>query len=303
VQPAHLAAFNQQLRRAQQAIGGRLRLPLVPSAGLEPEFNRITAQLRGTANARVDTLYSLLLRHEVNVSLATQALTQVQAGSPLAAHILADRAHAQNLLARFAPALADAEAALAVTHDLAAAQNARAVALVGLDRLDEALPALDALALGGSRQAALKWTSSVQLLRGQPAAAEANLREVLSSEPNDARAFDLLWLYLAAERQGRGREAIAPHLANTDVSRWPGALLHHFGGLIDRDAVLKSAAQRSDMERLNLAEAWFYLGQQALARGQTEDARLAMGRVLDTGALPYREHTFARLFLERLNAR
>ncbi|MFX8274271.1 hypothetical protein ABTL44_19820, partial [Acinetobacter baumannii] len=80
------------------------------------------------------------------------------------------------------------------------------------------------------------------------------------------RQFMLLWLYLAAERQGgRGKAAIADELASADTSKWAGALLCYLGGSLDRDALLKLAKEKPDTERLRLAEAYFFIGQQLAA--------------------------------------
>jgi lipoprotein NlpI len=303
VLPADLSAFREQLLRARQAAGGKLRLPLVQTAGLEAEFERIDRRVRSAPGARQDNLNNLLLRNEVARLFDTQALSRIRTGSLLAARVLAQRAIAHNLLGDFAAGLADADAALTALPEHEPALDARGVALVGLGRLDDALPAFEALARRGNRAAALNWLGSVQLVRGQPAAAEQVLREAVATGGDDDREFALLWLYLAAEQLGRGQAAIAPHVAAADPNKLTGALLHFFAGRIDQAALLKLAGQPAEMARLNLAEAWFFIGQQQLVRGQTDDALRSLRRVLDTGALPFREYTYALLLVARLAPR
>ena len=70
-------------------------------------------------------------------------------------------------------------------------------------------------------------------------------------------------------------------------------------GSLDRDALLKKTREKPEMERLNLAEANFYIGQQLAARGQREEALRWFARTADSGASPYRETTFAQLELQR----
>jgi lipoprotein NlpI len=53
------------------------------------------------------------------------------------------------------------------------------------------------------------------------------------------------------------------------------------------------------MERLNLAEAYFFIGQRHAALGEGDEALKWYERVLQTRAVPYREMTFARLELQR----
>ena len=55
--------------------------------------------------------------------------------------------------------------------------------------------------------------------------------------------------------------------------------------------------------RLNLSEAWFYVGQQLLLTGDSDGARRMFQRTVEIGALPYREHAFAQLELKRVSGR
>jgi lipoprotein NlpI len=174
------------------------------------------------------------------------------------------------------------------------------VAQVGLGQVDAALRSFEQLQAQDPGGGAAQWSGTLHLQQGQARLAEAQLRGALERASGDSRGFALLWLYLATEAEGRGRATIAPHLDDVDPKTLVGALLHHFAGRLDREQLLALARQPADMERLNLAEAWFYLGQQHLVRGETEAAVQAMHRVLDTDAVPYREHTLARLALRRL---
>jgi hypothetical protein len=70
-------------------------------------------------------------------------------------------------------------------------------------------------------------------------------------------------------------------------------------GRIDRDALFRVARERPEMERLNMAEVNFFIGQQAYARGQHEEALKWFKRAVETEAVPYREVTFARMQIER----
>ena len=91
---------------------------------------------------------------------------------------------------------------------------------------------------------------------------------------------------------------MAEHIASTDAKKLTGAILRHLTGSLDREAVLRVAAEQSSMERLNLAEAYFFIGQRLLNQGQRDEAERWFQRTLDTQATPYRELTFARLELK-----
>ena len=92
-----------------------------------------------------------------------------------------------------------------------------------------------------------------------------------------------------------------PALAGRNAD--PGVLAHHLAGRISQDEMLRAARKDKQMERLNLSEAWFYIGQRLLLAGDTESARRMFQRTVDIGALPYREHAFAQLELRRASAR
>src|SRR5262249_40859167 len=114
------------------------------------------------------------------------------------------------------------------------------------------------------------------------------------------RDFALIWLYIAAEYQGgRGKQAIAPYVDAIDSKQWAGTLLHFLDGRLDRDALLKRAREPAEMERLNLAEAYFYIGQQLAARPKREQALPWFVRATETKASPYREVTFSQLEMQR----
>jgi tetratricopeptide (TPR) repeat protein len=300
VLPGDLEAFRDQVLKARQQLGGRLRLALVDMARLAPEFDRIESRVRSEQGGRADTLTNILLRNEASRLLAARSLEVVEPGSRLAARILAVRAEAGNLLGDFGSGLADAEAALAIAADNESAREARAVALLGLGRAEEALAVFLPLRETGRRIAASKWVGALHFALGRDAEAQAALREAIDGGSGDDRDFALLWLYLAAERQGgRGAAAVEPYLAGADTARLPGALLHHLAGRIDREAVLRVVRESPEMQRLNEAEFSFFIGQQHAARGQSDEALQWMRRTVETRASPYRELSFARLALQR----
>jgi lipoprotein NlpI len=308
VLPAELPAYRENINRMRQMVGGRVRLPLVDFQALEPEMQALERRLRGSRGWRADTLGSILMRSEAMRLIDGKVLEGLPDTSPLRAKVLASRAASANLLGEFGQGLRDADAALAIKADFDLASDARGVALLGLGRAEEALAEFKRVANradGSTRTAAQKWVGAIQLHLGRPAEAEQALRDVVDSGGGDEREFALLWLHAAAERQGagRGKQAIAPHVDGVDAKKLTGALLRFLAGQLDRDALIRSARERADMERLNLAEAYFFIGQQLMNTGQREEAQRWFNRVVETGATPYREVTFAKLELQRLAAR
>lgn len=303
VLPGELEGYRERVGRARQLLGAqRLRLNLVDRKSLETAFNDVAERMaRFRKGARPDALWELMLGSEISRLVDAELLAQVAPDSRLAAWARVERAQAHNHLGDFEPALADAEAALAVRaegEEGGAALEAKGVALIGLGRPAEALAAFhqqtELTGAGGS------WLGTAHYMLGDYAQAEAALRDSAANASGEARQSALLWLYLAAEHQGgRGREAIAEDLAVADASQWRGALLSYLGGGLDRDALLKQAREKPEAERLRLAEAYFFIGQQLVAQGRRSEALPWFERTLATQAVPYREFTLAKWELRR----
>ncbi|HEY8879334.1 MAG TPA: hypothetical protein VIN03_17320, partial [Roseateles sp.] len=61
----------------------------------------------------------------------------------------------------------------------------------------------------------------------------------------------------------------------------------------------KLAREKPETERLRLAEAYFFIGQQLAAQGRRGEALPWFERTLTTQAVPYREFTLAKWELKR----
>ncbi len=303
VLPADLAAFRDNVLRARQQAFSRARLSLFDAQAVSAAAQLTERRLRASRGWRNDALGEILARNEMGKLVATQVLPQVEPGSKLAALVLADRASAQNLLGQHEAALADAELALASQPDMADAGETRAVALTGLGRAEEALQQFQKLLQQERKADWLSWAGSLELLLGRPAEAETLLQEALERAQGEGREFTLLWLYLTAEARGAGQEAVAAQVDSVEADKLTGALLRYFTGRLTRDALVAQARAKPDMQRLNLAEAYYFIGRQLSSQGRAQEAQRWYRLTLEQQALPFREHMFAQLELNRAAAR
>jgi tetratricopeptide (TPR) repeat protein len=303
VLPADLASYRERVQAARKLGGVSARLPLLDFDSLRGAFGEIDRRVQRTLGQQTDTLREIVTRQEVDRLLATETLLRAGPDSPLAAAALERRAIANSMLADFKATLADADGALAAAPEGGYSHYTRGLALLSLGRADEAVAALQQVKNPGSRALLERGIGGAQYYQGQYAQAEQTFRQSAQESSGEDRVFALNWLYLAAERKGgAGKAALDPYLGEVDKGAWPGVLVHYLAGNASQDDVIKLARQDKRMERLNLAEAYFYLGQRMLLTGKTDDARRMFQRTLDTRATPYREHALAEVELKRAAA-
>ena len=304
VLPNDLASYRERVQAARRMSGTTLRLPLLDADRLHGVFADIERRMQRQFGSTSDALREMVLREELELALATEVLKVAGESSPLAGPVLAKRALANNMLNHFDATLADVDKALPLSAQASELLYARGLALLSLGRAEEAVAAMRSAREPGSRSFVIKGLGNAQYYVGRYAEAEASFREAALESSGDDRDFALIWLYLAAERNGgKGRDAIAQFVDQTDGERWPGAVVHYLAGRVSQDELLRSARKDKQMERLNLSEAWFYVGQQLLLTGDAEGARRMFQRTVDIGALPYREHAFAQIELKRAAGR
>jgi hypothetical protein len=313
VLPADLDGYRERIARARVVAGHQVRLALVDRKAMESEYEAIDKRLaKFRRGPKGDGLWDLLVGNEVLRSYDSLLLDRIGPTGPLRPRVLLERARASNLLGEFAAGLADAEAALAATsgaapsisltpEDLAAAHEARGVALAGLGRMKDAQVAFQSQVTASGAASPSSWLGVTHFMLGDFSASEAALRETLNNASGEDRSFTLIWLYLASERQqpGRGKPALRDEAERADTGQWSSALMRHLAGLLDREALLQMARAKPELERLRLAEAYFYIGQQALVAGQRGDAQPWFERSVATQAVPYREFSLARWELKR----
>lgn len=305
VLPADLDVFREKTMQARQNTGRTLRLLLVDRASLEPMGRNIDRRASRFAMSRPDALLKIVGQQEFERQMADAVLPQLTPGSPLALKVLSERAIAHNLLGEFQLGLLDAQTVLATAPADPQAMEARAVALVGLNRSADASEDFEKLLRNNNQQGSALWLAISQYMQGEPGKAERTIKQQLDTTSGDERTFSLIWLHLAAERQqaGKGKTAVGSELAGIDGKAWPGVILHHLAGKASRETLMGLASQEPDQERLRMAEATFFVGQQQLIQGQTEEARQWFERAMQTKAVPYREVSLARVELQKLGAK
>ena len=200
---------------------------------------------------------------------------------------------------RYLAALADLDEALKLQPKVLAWQIDRAGMLSKLGRTADA----DAL-YRRLRQAApgddyLRNSLAVHsFAEGRFAEAEALFRAV---KPEDAnQPYEAIFAHLSGLRQRTGDSVwLRQHRVGT--AGWPAPIQRYLLGEIDRAALLQAARDTFDLRTTEQqCEAYFSLGEAALAAGDVETARREFENCVQSGIVGFIEYGLAKRELERL---
>ena len=216
------------------------------------------------------------------------------------------RADAYRRLGRFDLAIADYSRAIAIAPGDSASHGGRALARQRLGQYDPAIAdfgeaiRLDPRGTTIAGTTAYKERGSLRFHLGQYSEAARDFQHSLRLIPHDAYA--VLWLYLARQRSGiDGRAELADHAGRLALTRWPGPVVALFLGDASPSEVLK--AMRHDDERRQRereCEAFFYLGEYHLLRGDVELAARFLRKSEMAGITNFMEYAGAKAELKKL---
>ncbi|HEY1632078.1 MAG TPA: tetratricopeptide repeat protein [Rhizomicrobium sp.] len=142
----------------------------------------------------------------------------------------------------------------------------------------------------------------VQAVLGRTDMARGDLEHAIAMRPRST--IDQVWLHIVHLRLKQDDRAwLAGAAGRLDLGEWPGPALAYFAGQIPADDMtqiaLKSASTAKWHQR---CDAWFYLGEEAAARGDDARARdLFRQTVSRCNALDF-EWDAAKMELKRLGA-
>jgi len=200
---------------------------------------------------------------------------------------------------RFAAALADLDEALKLRPRVLAWQIDRAVFLSRLGRTAEADALFARLWEARPADDYLRNALAVhQFAEGRFAEAEALFRAVKPDNGNFA--YEVIFGYLAGLRRGApDRGWLQQNLARD--AAWPAPIQRYLLGEIDWAALLQAARDTFDLRTTEQqCEAYFALGEVALAAGDRETARRELENCVQSGIVGFIEYGLARRDLERL---
>ncbi len=106
----------------------------------------------------------------------------------------------------------------------------------------------------------------------------------------------MLWLYLARSRAGQdGRSELGKNAQRLKVAAWPGQVVGLYLGNASAAAILQAAKDRDPKkDKEQHCEAYFYLADHALLRGDRAETIRLFKAAIDTGVTSFIEYTSAQ---------
>jgi lipoprotein NlpI len=197
-------------------------------------------------------------------------------------------------------ALADFEQAILLAPSDARLYTDRGVAYELLGDYSSAIRDFDrAIAFKPNHASAIEGRGRTNFYLGNFAQAAADLQRGLALDSADV--YGVLWLHLARQRLHQDdNEDFAAHAAVVDSTRWPGPIVRYLlGGLASDSLRVLAAAAELDGQGQRCAVA-FYLGEEALLRGDSVAATPLFDETRATCPKELNEHRAAVAELQRM---
>ena len=156
-----------------------------------------------------------------------------------------------------------------------------------------------ALELDPSSQSPLMTLAYTNYFERNYQEASRNLLVLLKNRSEVNHGYAAIWLYLAAKRNNEEAATVVKPFLASNQSAWPHPLLQYLMGDKTIDQVLDAArADQKDPSRL--CELYFYLGEESLINGKTDQAKEFFRKSIDTGVVEFNEYLMSKRNLQSL---
>ena len=217
------------------------------------------------------------------------------------ADAFSNRCNAYYHIGEYDRAIQDCDEAIRLNPDHPFAFNNRGNSYKAKGEYDRAIKDYsETIRLNPNSVLGFKYRGAARFELGQFDAAVADFLQSANIEPNNP--FAAIWVYLARSRAGQeARNALEKDAARFDLTTWPGHVLYLFLDRVNTGYVLAAPKNRDPKVLRELrCEAYFYVGEDALLRNSTEEARRYFQLAIDTGVIYFLEYHIAQAELNRL---
>ncbi|MFX0200285.1 MAG: tetratricopeptide repeat protein [Candidatus Hodarchaeota archaeon] len=236
-----------------------------------------------------------------NFELAIRELSKAIELKPGWALLYVARGNAYGNKGNFYEAIKDYNKAITLDPTFAYAYTERGVTYAGNGDYERAIRDFNiAIKLDSKNASAYKNRGNAFFYQGRFALAEADYRAYLRMKPKNI--YRMLWLYIAQERAGKsGLHELSDNIKKADLGKWPGPVASILLEEISPQELLEKTKDKDQrVEKQRQCEAYFYLGQYYLLKGDKEKAAQMFKLCLETKVTYYIEYTGAKVELGRM---
>ena len=180
--------------------------------------------------------------------------------------------------------------------------NNRGYLSLQLGDYDKALEDFDkAIRLKGDFALAFRNRGHVHFFEGRFDDAAKDFQASIQNDGKDP--YGAIWFYLADARaqKQRGLEVLKSYAKLNDLDEWPGPVVSMLLGKTDPQAVADMGRDdHTHLEKVRRAEALFYVGEQQVLEGNTDNAKKFFAAIKNTGLTGLMEVIAADVELKRL---
>lgn len=305
VTPAEWAAYRETLVKIwprTMGSGGFAVLRLDQVEGLRAALTATEEKLK---SGRLISKTSIQTETHYQLALSQALLDSGRLAPRHRVKVLVDRAADLDHLGRPTESAWLLEEALTLAPNDASVHGARATNFL-LRQQDAAASASaqKALALDPQQDSARAILGYSQLYAGKTSEARDTLLHIQKNGGDELRSFATLWLFVANHRLGgNAAQSVADYTSSSSKPAWPYPLVQMVQGKLTMEQVVSAAKENKNTAPGRLCEAYFFLGQQQLAQGQTQAARASFQKAVDTGVTEFLEYEFAKRELSALASR
>jgi lipoprotein NlpI len=295
VTPKQLPALTEDVRRLERQISGVMvaQKDQIKSSGFLG-IGKTTIQQ--TMNSRLDQIIETTSKVIRDKTLDGNDLAEVHCERAIA---LADRGRALE-------GLPDAEAAVKLGPSLGRAYYCRLAVNYVAGNFAAVLPDVTkALSLGADANDTISKRGLAKFYLGQFDSAAIDFeRAAISTETKkgDGATFLRLWQAWSLLRAGKPlTDELKAQAAKGKTGLWPQPALAMAAGLLPPDELISALnTKQGDDKELSLVEAWFYVGQHFLVKGDSLKAKAAFEDAQKGQISMYIEHVAAGFELSKL---
>lgn len=253
---------------------------------------------KASAHNKRGIVYANERRYARAVADFSQAVKLVPAYAD--AYFNRGRAYARQ--GRIKQAVTDFSETIRLKPNESGAYIGRAAAYLYAGQYDWAIADYDAvIRLRPKLAAAYESRAQSLFYKGAFARAAADFRQALSINPKNE--YSVLWLYVSQARakDHSAGKTLTQSVRNLDTAKWPEPVIRYYLGKISAQQLFDQARHAdSNKDRIQLCEAYFYIGQKRLVQGDLPTATDLFDRAITHCPADFLESTSAKVEKARL---